>query len=100
DAIYRLDHAVIGVEAGAEITDGKQRLRHRYLDFGSRASRRPSPRKLKESVERKIITPGARIQRCCSKVLRSCAAFSMFPQEETGSRIPRPRNESPASASM
>ena len=74
NAIDGMDASGRGGELDAEIADREQRLalvveparrpgrragRHR-LSLGSRASRRPSPRRLKPSTEMTIATPGKR----------------------------------------
>src|SRR5436305_7183236 len=67
-----------------------------HLSRGSRASRRPSPRRLNDSTVRKIARPGhTAIQGALTR--KRCAELSMLPHDGAGGCWPRPRNESAAS---
>ena len=49
DALHRVEDAVAGAEADVEIADREDGLGHAQRSFGSSASRRPSPMKLRQN---------------------------------------------------
>ena len=71
----------------------------RTFDFGSSASRRPSPKTFSESTVSRIIVPGM-IVSSGALVSRSKPVAIIVPQEELGGCTPTPRKESAASSSM
>ena len=93
DAPHRFDDAVKGLEPNLEIADRKDRRavpRHRQRSFGSSASRRPSPMKLRaKSVE---------VRNKEGKISSQLAAGMLFlpweistPQLDIGSWTPSPK---------
>src|SRR5439155_8835070 len=94
-AVHGAQHAVVCEEVGLELTQLEQRFAHvppPGVRRGSRASRRPSPRKLNAITVRKIATPGDSSihgNDVSTRWLR--AAFSMLPQLAAGGWTPTPR---------
>src|SRR5690606_17519225 len=72
-----------------------------YLDFGSIASRRPSPIKLMHITVANIHKPGGIHShgRCC-KLYISLAYWIRFPQVGTGGATPSPRKDRALSCSI
>src|SRR3990170_4947325 len=67
--------------------------------LGSRASRSPSPTKLNAMTVRRIAAPGAVTR--CGATKRKCRPSPIIdPHDGAGGATPRPRKESPASATM
>ena len=71
----------------------------RTLDFGSSASRRPSPKTLSESTVSRIIAPGRSVS-SGALVISSKPVAIIVPQDEFGGCTPAPRKESADSSSM
>src|SRR5438132_877659 len=68
-------------------------------NLGSRASRNPSPSRLKPSTVTKMATPGVVDRKLASR--KNCMPkFSIEPHDASGGWMPSPRNESAASARM
>src|SRR5262249_42593814 len=87
-----------GPEPHVEAFDGKDRLGHgSYLSFGSSASRRPSPMKLKQNSVSAM--KGAGKTSAQGAVSICCAPSEIStPQEVKGSRMPSPKNDRKVSA--
>src|SRR5262245_8262311 len=69
----------------------------RQRSFGSSASRRPSPRRLKDSTARKMARPGNTAIHT-ALLRKRCAVLSIEPHDGAGGCWPRPRNDRLASA--
>ena len=74
-------------------------MRALVVDCGSRMSRSPSPRRLRPSTVKKMARPGNTDSHGAARIW-SRASDSMLPQLGKGGRMPRPRNDSAASARM
>src|SRR5215831_15896604 len=94
-AVDRPHEPLVQEEVHPEVPDSKDRRRH-WL-YGSAASRRPSPTRLKARTERITTAPGTRSQGASATVWMFCASWSNTPQLIAGGRMPRPRNESDVS---
>src|SRR5262245_7646240 len=95
DAVDRAHEPLVEEEVDAEILDAEDRRRH-WL-YGSAASRRPSPTRLKAMTERITTAPGTRSHGASATVWMFCASWSSTPQLIAGGRMPRPRKESDVS---
>src|SRR6188768_2139232 len=99
DAAHRGHRTRIGRELDAQIANRKQCLRGlghqlaRLRNFGSMASRKPSPTKLKANTTSKMAAPGIRNNHGASKMYDRPSA-KMLPQVAYGGRTPKPRNDS------
>src|SRR5580704_825491 len=89
DASNRLDLPVVGEEVRAEVANLEDRIRHRRCR-GSKASRRPSPRKLNASRVNESAIAGQSIM-YGSKGSAAYPSEAIDPQEASGLGIPRPR---------
>src|SRR5690606_17384527 len=98
NAVDRAGEPGLRLEVRAQVLDFQQRhgqLRSR----GSRASRRPSPSRLKASTVTTIVSPGnVATHHALSSVSRPSA--TMFPQVGVGGATPSPRKERPASRTI
>src|SRR6266571_4935578 len=95
DAVDGAHHAVVGEEMCAQILD----FQHvQTIEYGSVASRRPSPRKLNASTALAMKTTGMSSHGKCANVWMFCASCSNVPQLTNGGRMPIPRNVSAVSA--
>src|SRR5438309_8970631 len=89
DAIDRLHHAVVGEKLRLQVLDLEDGLAHRFC-LGSRASRKPSPRKLNAiSVSESAIAGASTMWGEMRMAWKPSAA--MAPQEGVGGGTPRPR---------
>src|SRR4051812_4569463 len=93
NAVHGADRAVGCLEVRGEIVDAQQG-RHRMAEWGSVASRRPSPRKLKARTATAMNTTGISNQGKCASVWTFCASCNSVPQLTSGGRMPIPRNVS------
>src|SRR5262245_45336489 len=97
-AVDRAYEPFVEKEMDPEVPDFEDRRRH-WL-YGSAASRRPSPTRLKARTERITTAPGTRSQGASATVWMFCASWSSTPQLIAGGRMPRPRNESDVSLTI
>src|SRR5439155_25404215 len=107
---HRLRHRyVLGMAVGTRHPTGTALLclaptahtRSTYYErsVGSRASRRPSPRKLMLSTVSRIAMPGKIVSQGLEDIVL-CASCSMFPHDGVGTWTPRPRKLKEDSAMM
>src|SRR6266496_4087845 len=95
DAVDGAHHPVVGEEMRAQVLD----FQHvQTIEYGSVASRRPSPRKLKASTALAMNTTGMSSHGKCANVWMFCASCSNVPQLTNGGRMPIPRKVSAVSA--
>src|SRR5664279_4940362 len=80
-----------------EVLDDEQRCAH--ADFGSKTSRRPSPRRLKPRLTTKIARPGMVATHHWSR-MTSRPDDTMAPHSAVGGCAPRPRKPRPAAVRM
>src|SRR3989454_8734544 len=98
DPVDRLDHPVVGKELGFEVLDLQDRRRHRFC-LGSRASRRPSPRKLNAISVNDSAMAGTRTT-CGAMRMAWNPSAAIAPQDVVGGWTPRPRKLKKASKRM
>src|ERR1700737_1206838 len=89
DPVDGLHHAVVGEELRLQVLDLQHRLAHRFC-LGSRASRRPSPRKLNAISVKESAIAGARTMWGAIRMAWKPSA-AIAPQEGGGGGTPRPR---------
>src|SRR2546430_7231159 len=98
DAIDRLHHAVVGEKLRLQVLDLEDVLAHRFC-LGSRASRKPSPRKLNAiSVSESAIAGASTMGGEMRMAWKPAAAIA--PQDGVGGGTPRPRKLRKASKRM
>src|SRR5690606_29810185 len=96
EAVDGAKEAACRLELDGQIADFDQR-RHQRFSFGSRASRNPSPARLKARTVIRMASPGkvTTHQALCTN---SRALASMLPHSGVGGCAPRPRNPSAAAS--
>src|SRR5690606_13296713 len=103
-ALHRERYTVYGAcGAGVSIEPGARVLyleeRHQRPARGSRASRSPSPTRLKASTVITIARPG-KVATLQAPIRLARPTETMYPQEGEGGWTPSPRKERPASSTI
>src|SRR4029450_5033197 len=102
DAVHGPERAAMGLEVDRQIADFEQchaRRPAQRFSFGSSASRKPSPSRLKASTVMRMARPGkVTIQGALRK--NSRASASIVPHSGVGAWAPRPRKPSAAASRM
>src|SRR5207244_748397 len=94
-AVDRAHQSLVEEEVHAQVADRQQRVHQ--VPYGSAASRRPSPTRLKASTATITARPGTSSHGASASVWMFCASWSSTPHEMAGGRMPRPRNDSAVS---
>src|SRR5262249_28919566 len=90
-SVDRAHQAFVEKEVDPEVLDLEDGLGHRL--YGSAASRKPSPTRLKARTERMTTPPGTRSQGASATVWMFWASCRSTPQLIAGGRIPSPRKD-------
>src|SRR5579883_1121750 len=98
DRIDRVHDAADGREVDGQRLDFDERHRYRF-SLGSKASRSPSPKRLKASTVTRIMRPG-KVTAHQARSINSRESASMVPHSGCGGCAPRPRKPRAAASRM